>query len=469
MLINDVGMEMVMKINSWEKRFIYMAGHQVLTVVLTICVFAYDYLLHIDGEQNEIAYIVIGFLGLLGSIASLSGFTVTESHIVAKQREKKGLDKIYLEIVILVGGSIVSFLFWILLKINVSLFTLPGLMISVGIVGYFIDAVLLICYNTIMHRIVKKQLKTDCFLYKCGQMLYNYEKGVGIYELSRKSQEQIKIKETLQRIAEGELEITLDVQEFHGLEKEMAMAINSIQCGLRDAVEARMKDEKMKADLITNVSHDIKTPLTSIVNYVELLKREPLESEAAMKYVHVISDKAQRLKTLTEDLVEVSRISSGNIQLDKQTIDFMELLYQTGGEFNEKFEEKNLTIITKMSSQPVYIEADGRQLYRTLENLYSNAAKYSLENTTVYVELMVENTVVVFRIKNIAKYNIEIPNGDYSDLTERFVRGEISRTTEGSGLGLSIAKTLTVLMGGEFAIRVDRDMFMAQIKFPVKN
>ena len=458
-----------MKISLWDKRFIYMAGHQVLTVVLAICVFAYDYLLRIPGEQNEIAYMMIGFFGLLGSIASLAAFTVTENQMIRMRRKKSGLDKVYLEVVILIGGSVVSFLFWFLFRINVNQFTLPGLMISVGIIGYFIDAVLFICYNTIMHRIVKKQLKTDSFFYKCGQMLYNYEKGVGLYELSRKSQEQIKIKETLQRIAEGEMEITLDVQAFHGLEKEMAIAINSIQSGLREAVEARMKDEKMKADLITNVSHDIKTPLTSIVNYVELLKREKLESESAIKYVHIISDKAQRLKTLTEDLVEVSRISSGNIHLDKQTIDFMELLYQTGGEFNERFEEKNLTIITKMPSCSVYIEADGRQLYRTLENLYSNAAKYSLENTKVYVDLMVENTTVVFRMKNIAKYNIEVPNGDYSDLTERFVRGEISRTTEGSGLGLSIAKTLTVLMGGEFAIRVDRDMFMAQIKFPVKN
>ena len=226
-----------------------------------------------------------------------------------------------------------------------------------------------------------------------------------------------------------------------------------------------MKDEKMKADLITNISHDIKTPLTSIVNYVELLKREELHNEVADNYVRIISDKAQRLKTLTEDLVEVSRISSGNIQLEKQVIDLMELLYQTGGEFNEKFEMNNLTIITKMPSNPVYIEADGRQLYRVMENLYSNAAKYSLENTTVYVELMVEDTTVVFRMKNIAKYNIELPSGDYADLTERFVRGEISRTTEGSGLGLSIAKTLTVLMGGEFVIRVHRDRFLVQIEF----
>lgn len=458
-----------MKTSSREKRFVYVASHQVFTVALVVCIYAYDYALRINMGQNEIAYLMLAFLGLLGSIASLAAFTVTESHIIKKQKEKKGLDKVYIELILLFGLSTCLLLLWVLLRIDVSLFTLPGLMISVGIIAYFMDIVLLLCYCTLMHRVVKKQLKNESLFYKLWQMTINYEKGMGIYELSQKSKEQLKLKETLERIAEGELDATLKVHDFHGQEKEMAMAINRIQSGLKETVEARMKDEKMKADLITNVSHDIKTPLTSIVNYVELLKREELGNEAANKYVRIISDKAQRLKTLTEDLVEVSRISSGNIKLDKQVIDFMELLYQAGGEFNEKFEERNLTIITKMPPQPVYIEADGRQLYRTIENLYSNAAKYSLENTKVYVELMIENTTAVFRIKNIAKYNIEVPNGNYSDLTERFVRGEISRTTEGSGLGLSIAKTLTILMGGDFAIKVDRDMFMAQIKFEVKK
>ncbi len=458
-----------MKISLLEKKFVYVASHQVFTVALVISIYAYDYALHIKQQQNEIVYLMLAFFALLGSIASLAGFSVKESHIITKQRDKKGLDKAYIEVIIILGLSIGLLLLWRLLSIDVSLFTLPGLMITVGIIGYLIDIILLICYCTILHRVVKKQMKADSFLYKCWQILVNYESGMGIHELSHKSQEQIKIKEALEKIAEGELETTLDIYQFHGQEKEMARAINRIQNGLREAVESRMKNEKMKADLITNVSHDIKTPLTSIVNYVELLKREEIESEAANKYIRIISDKAQRLKTLTEDLIEVSRISSGNIQLNKQIIDFKELLYQAGGEFNQKFEEKNLTIITKMPTKPVYIEADGRQLYRVIENLYSNAAKYSLENTTVYVELMVEDIIAVFRTKNIAKYNIDVPNGDYMDLTERFVRGEISRTTEGSGLGLSIAKTLTVLMNGDFTICVDRDMFMAQLKFPVKN
>ena len=186
-------------------------------------------------------------------------------------------------------------------------------------------------------------------------------------------------------------------------------------------------------------------------------------------YIRIIDEKAQRLKQLTEDLVEVSRISSGNINLDMQKIDFLELLYQTGGEFNERFEERNLTIITKLPAAPVYIKADGRQLYRTIENLYVNAAKYAMENTNVYVELNPLDEIVVFTIKNISKNKIEVSTGEYEELTERFVRGEISRTTEGSGLGLSIAKSLAVLMGGTFHIQVDGETFMARLTFPLVN
>jgi signal transduction histidine kinase len=202
---------------------------------------------------------------------------------------------------------------------------------------------------------------------------------------------------------------------------------------------------------------------------VELLKRERLENEKAEKYIRILEQKAQRLKTLTEDLVEASKISSGNIQLEQQKIDFLELLYQTGGEFNERFENRNLTIITKLPPTSVHIQADGRQLYRALENLYANAAKYAMENTTIYVELMRLDKIAVFIIKNIIDTNLQVTKNSYEDLTERFVRGEVSRTTEGSGLGLSIAKSLTTLMGGTFHIMVDKDTFTARITFPLAN
>ena len=246
-----------------------------------------------------------------------------------------------------------------------------------------------------------------------------------------------------------------------------AASVNNIRAGLSEAIQERIRNERMKADLITNVSHDIKTPLTSIVNYVDLLKRENLENENARNYIRVLDEKSQRLKQLTEDLVEASKISSGNIQLDMQTIDLVELLYQTGGEFNERFEARGLTIVTKLPHNSVMIRADGRQLYRAIENLYTNAAKYALENTRVYVDLEVEENNAVFRIKNISKNPLPEQGAARKDLTERFVRGEESRTTEGSGLGLSIAKNLTQLMGGEFAILVDGDLFAASITFAV--
>jgi signal transduction histidine kinase len=152
-----------------------------------------------------------------------------------------------------------------------------------------------------------------------------------------------------------------------------------------------------------------------------------------------------------------------------QKIDFLELLYQTGGEFNERFEQRNLTIVTKLPSTSVLVEADGRYLYRAIENLYTNAAKYAMENTKVYVELYLEKKQAIFAIKNITKDHINVSRTTYQDLTERFVRGEVSRTTEGSGLGLSIAKNITELMGGTFKIKVEGELFIAQITFPLAN
>lgn len=157
----------------------------------------------------------------------------------------------------------------------------------------------------------------------------------------------MRIQEALEAISEGALDTTLNVNEFHGQQKKVAEAVNHIRQGLMSSVNESLKNEKLKADLITNVSHDIKTPLTSIVNYVDLLKRENLENENAKYYIHVLEEKSQRLKQLTEDLVETSKITSGNVKLNMQKLDLVELLYQTGGEFNERFESRNLTIVTK--------------------------------------------------------------------------------------------------------------------------
>ena len=214
----------------------------------------------------------------------------------------------------------------------------------------------------------------------------------------------------------------MNVDDFQGQERDIAIAVNSIREGLSEAVMERIRNERIKADLITNVSHDIKTPLTSIVNYVDLLKRENLENENARNYIRILDEKSQRLKQLTEDLVEVSKITSGNVHLEMQTIDMVELIYQTGGEFNERFEARGLTIVTKLPNQAVLVNADGRQLYRAIENLYTNAAKYALENTRVFLNLEQEKDMAVVTIKNISRYPLETTP---EELMERIVRDAI--------------------------------------------
>lgn len=268
----------------------------------------------------------------------------------------------------------------------------------------------------------------------------------------------------IQKIAGGDLEFEIDTEQLKGDNKMLGEAINTISEGLYRAVDDSIKNERLKTDLITNVSHDIKTPLTSIINYVDLLKREDLENERAKNYIAVLDAKSQRLKQLTEDLVEASKISSGNITLQIDRLNLVELVYQTAGEFNERFEERGLTAVTRMPREPVIILADGRRIWRVLENLYNNVAKYAMEHTRVYVDMQVLEHMACFSIKNISDQALNI---DASELTERFIRGDVSRSTEGSGLGLSIAKNLTNLMGGTFEIYLDGDLFKVTVTFPV--
>lgn len=218
----------------------------------------------------------------------------------------------------------------------------------------------------------------------------------------------------------------------------------------------------MKANMITNISHDIKTPLTSIINYIGLLRREEIENPNVQTYIEVLEQKAMRLKQLMEDLVEVSRISSGNITLQMTDIDLLELVRQTGGEFNERLEQKGLNVISKFPKDPIMIYADGRQLWRVIGNLYNNVAKYAMPDTRVYVEVERKGYEASFSIKNISEVMLKV---DADTLAERFVRGDESRSTEGSGLGLSISKMLTELMGGRFEIELDDDLFRVKVTF----
>lgn len=274
------------------------------------------------------------------------------------------------------------------------------------------------------------------------------------------------IVEGIARIRGGDLYYQVPLEGMHGENKELAEAVNSIGEGIKSAVETSMKDERLKADLITNVSHDIKTPLTSIINYVDLLKREKIEEEPIKGYIAVLDAKSQRLKQLTDDLVEASKISSGNITLIMEKINLAELLQQALGEFSEKFEQKRLEVVMTADGEPVYIEADSRRIWRVVENLLNNIFKYALEGTRIYLDMLLteEGRMVTFSLKNISAQRLNIKA---DELTERFIRGDVSRSTEGSGLGLSIAKNLTELQNGKFDIYLDGDLFKVTLTFPV--
>ena len=275
-----------------------------------------------------------------------------------------------------------------------------------------------------------------------------------------------KILEGIEQITQGKFDYKLNLSEYQGDEYQLAEGINHIGEGLANAIGESVRDERMKANMITNISHDIKTPLTSIINYIGLLRREKIDNPSAESYIEVLESKAMRLKQLMEDLLDVSRISSGNITLQMDDIDLVELVRQTGGEFNEKLEQKGLNVISKFPKEAVMIYADGRQLWRVIGNLYNNTAKYAMPDTRVYAEVAKDGYEATFTMKNISE---KLLNVDADTLAERFVRGDESRSTEGSGLGLSISKMLTELMGGKFEIDLEDDLFRVKLTFRCKE
>ena len=274
------------------------------------------------------------------------------------------------------------------------------------------------------------------------------------------------IMDGLKKISDGELQYKIKTDTLTGKQKVMAEYINNIGSGLDAAVDNSLKKERMQTELITNVSHDLKTPLTSIINYVDLMKRENPTDPKIQEYLRILDEKSQRLKVLTEDVVEASKASTGNIKLEMNDIDFVEMVQQVIGEFEEKFQEKNLTMMVHFTDEPSIIYADGQRMWRVLENVFGNVVKYAMEGTRVYAEISNRNKKVTFSLKNISAQPLNI---SADELTERFIRGDVARNTEGSGLGLSIAKSLTELQGGEFKLYLDGDLFKVMITFVAKN
>lgn len=288
---------------------------------------------------------------------------------------------------------------------------------------------------------------------------------IGMLILSiRKAKGEQMIRTVTEELAAGNLEVEVPKGRPLEVERQILENIEHLGDGLHTALEQSIYDERMKAELITNVSHDIKTPLTSIINYVDLLKREDIDNEEVRHYIEVLDQKSRRLKQLTEDLVEVSKISSGNIELECMPIDLGELVRQSVGEFQDKFEEHKLQIVDNIAEEPCIIFADGRRTYRVMDNLMQNVYKYAMPNTRVYIDLMHSEEMVIFSIKNISQAELNI---DARELMERFIRGDQSRSTEGSGLGLSIAKDLVHMQNGAFDILLDGDLFKVTIMFPM--
>ena len=273
-----------------------------------------------------------------------------------------------------------------------------------------------------------------------------------------------KIRQGTREIMSGNVDYQIDTRRMLPDLKAHADELNNLGQSIAAAVDERMRSEHFKAELITNVSHDLKTPLTSIINYVDLLKKENIDNPKAAEYIEVLDRKSQRLKKLTEDLVEASKASTGVLTVTLERLDLVQLADQALAEYEDRLAQKGLSVVRTLPAEPVWVEADGRHLWRVLDNLLSNCAKYALEGTRVYVEIQRYSDCAKLSVKNISREELNIPP---EQLVERFVRGDESRTQEGSGLGLSIAQSLTDLQHGQFQISIDGDLFKATVTLPL--
>lgn len=274
-----------------------------------------------------------------------------------------------------------------------------------------------------------------------------------------------KLLKYLNKIEVGDIDVTINPETL-GTFKSLGIALNKLKVNYTNKIEAGIKNEKLKTELITNVSHDLKTPLTSIVNYVDILKDESLSQEEIRDYISILDNKATKLQTLVEDLFEMSKMTSGQITLEKSDVDMVELIHQSLGELTFLGEDKHLSFKV-IGDKSCYVNIDGARISRVMDNLICNAIKYSLENSRVYLSIKAEGNDCVIEVKNISKYDLEF---DEEEILERFVRGEKSRTSsiDGSGLGLAIAKTIVELHSGTIKIKCDGDLFKVIIRLPLQ-
>lgn len=393
------------------------------------------------------------------------------------------IDKIPLEIILAVLLVIVSVVLLVGVNIDSLAFDYYKLYVSGMVTAYFVLCILAeLTANTIIKRIKSKTLIKNTLTWHLWQIckkIFNKMKKVGaefaksggltwkiiavviayvmliailigmfsdfgifldicitgyiVYKFIQNVNSFRKIENRLKDIYEGNNDERLEEKEFQEVFKDMVRYINDISNGFENAVEEGIKSERLKTELITNVSHDIKTPLTSIINYVDLIKREDIKNEKIKEYIEILEAKSHRLKRLTEDLVEASKVSSGNVKLNLEKLNLVQLINQATGEFEDKFNERKLDLIINSPKEDIFIEADSRYMYRIIENVFSNISKYALEGSRVYIDVINFESKVKVEIKNISEEKLNISE---EELMQRFVRGDKSRTTEGSGLRL---------------------------------
>lgn len=330
------------------------------------------------------------------------------------------------------------------------------IVVSRGVRAFWVIPVLYLAFHLLLGALtVEARYDGFYFLLACGLI------GGGFVALCWWLYGWKRATDAAKRLAEGDLLHQTSLQHISWDMKRHIENLNAISIGMNKAVEEQLKSERFRTELITNVSHDLKTPLTSIINYVDLLKKRDIQDETAKGYIAVLDQKSQRLKTLTEDLVEASKAATGVLNVSCERLDAGQLLRQAVGEYEERLEKSHLSVVTTIPPQPVYISADGRHLWRILDNLLNNCAKYAMPHTRIYATVEERDGFALLSLKNISAEPLNIPT---EELMERFVRGDSSRTNEGSGLGLSIAQSLANLQGAEFNIRTDGDLFKAELK-----
>lgn len=282
---------------------------------------------------------------------------------------------------------------------------------------------------------------------------------------SKKTLDIIVVNEALRKVSQGNLQEDIKLEGSAAI-KELAENINLIKSGYKETLKNDVRNEKLKTELISNVSHDLKTPLTSIINYVNILKNEDITEEEREEYLLILEKKSLKLKVLIEDLFEMSKINSGKIKLNKELIDILSLIHQGIGEYSTLYEEKNISFKVTSEEDAVYMELDGKMMSRALENIIINALKYSMNNTRVYIDIKREDNFVKIGVKNIANYEMDF---NEEDMFERFARGDKSRNSkvEGSGLGLAITKSIVELHNGEVKIKKEGDMFKIYLILPI--